>query len=166
MLACYLSLPDEWADKIADADTSKQRCEIIEEVMSRKLCPYYEMDKLWDGLHMLLTGRPSSEPIEGDPLSEAVVGVHVVDAEDDCFIGAIGWDELAPIIAALKQIRTDELRRRFSAAEFSRQRVYPNTWSTEREQEQFDELVSELRQLTAFYEDSLDKQRDVLVSIY
>lgn len=166
MLACYLSLPDEWADKIADADTSEQRCEIIEEVMSRKLCPVYEMDKLWDGLHMLLTGRPAGEPIEGDPLSEAVVGVHVVDAEDDCFIGATGWDELAPIIAALKQSRTDELRSRFSAAEFRKQGVYPDTWSPEREQEQFEELASELTQLAAFYEDSLDKQRDILVSIY
>lgn len=67
----------------------------IEQLMENRLCPVYEMEKCWDGLHFLLTGVSASQPIEDDPLSEAIVGVHVLDTED--FIAAIGSDELPRI---------------------------------------------------------------------
>ncbi|WP_249962525.1 DUF1877 family protein [Histophilus somni] len=34
-----------------------------------------DLDKMWDALHFVLTGVNSLEPIENNPLSEAVVGV-------------------------------------------------------------------------------------------
>ncbi|WP_263297601.1 YfbM family protein [Lysinibacillus sphaericus] len=54
-MACYLSLNDALADEIAQLDNS-HIVEKIEELMEKLRCPVYEMDKLWDGLHCLLTG--------------------------------------------------------------------------------------------------------------
>ncbi|WP_011609024.1 DUF1877 family protein [Histophilus somni] len=34
-----------------------------------------DLDKMWDALHFVLTGVDTLEPIENNPLSEAVVGV-------------------------------------------------------------------------------------------
>lgn len=153
MRACYISLTDEWADKIAEAEDGEERISLIEHIMEEKLCPVYEMDKWWEELHLLLTGKSASEPIEGDPLSEAIVGVHVVEAEDDCYIGAIGYDELASIIDELKQAPLDTLQQQYKGSE-----KHNKTWMAA--------MMAEIDHLVAFYEQSQSEQRDILVSIY
>jgi len=38
-----------------------------------------DIDKNWDLLHYMMTGITASEPVEDDPLSEAVVGVNSIE---------------------------------------------------------------------------------------
>lgn len=71
---------------------------------------HYDIDKLWEELHIALTGVSASEPIDGDPLSEAVVGVHVFEVEEeDGFFACTEQDELEDIIAAMQQVDLDKL---------------------------------------------------------
>lgn len=71
---------------------------------------HYDIDKLWEELHVALTGVSASEPIDGDPLSEAVVGVHVFEVEEeDGFFACTEQDELEDIIAAMQQVDLDKL---------------------------------------------------------
>lgn len=71
---------------------------------------YYDIDKLWEELHVALTGVSASEPIDGDPLSEAVVGVHVFEVEEeDGFFACTEQDELEGIISAMQQVDLDKL---------------------------------------------------------
>ncbi|WGV58358.1 DUF1877 family protein [Brevibacillus brevis] len=98
IMASYLSLNDALAEEVAQLENSHIVGK-IEELMEKQRCPVYEMDKLWDRLHYLLTGTSASQPIEDNPLSEAIVGVHVLDTEE--FVSAIGSDELPRILEAL-----------------------------------------------------------------
>ena len=43
----------------------------------------FEMDKLWDGLHFLLTGVSACEPQKEDFLSQAIVGSTKFIDDDD-----------------------------------------------------------------------------------
>ncbi|WP_238650359.1 DUF1877 family protein [Paenibacillus piscarius] len=71
---------------------------------------HYDIDKLWEELHIGLTGVSASEPIDGDRLSEAVVGVHVFEVEEeDGFFACTEQDELEDIIAAMQQVDLDKL---------------------------------------------------------
>ena len=38
-----------------------------------------DLDKMWDGLHCLLTKESAGDPVEGNALSEAIVGVAKFD---------------------------------------------------------------------------------------
>lgn len=166
MIACYMSLSDAAADQIAGLDTLGEVIDQIEELSEGELCPIYYMDKLWDGLHYLLTGKSASEPIEEHSLSEAIVGVHVLFAEDDGFISEIGCDKLGKIIAELKKIDRQALKNQFSVAYFQQAKIYPNIWQESSREELAAELLGQLENLIRFYEESEQAQRDILVSIY
>lgn len=56
--------------------------EAVEEYGDESTTIAYDIDKLWDGLHFLLTGVSAQETIENDPLSEAIVGTKIFDCED------------------------------------------------------------------------------------
>jgi 5,10-methenyltetrahydromethanopterin hydrogenase len=85
----------------------------------------YSIDKLWDGLHFLLTGVSASSPIEGNKLSEAIVGTNVVKADDD-FTSYTGKDELPEIIKALENVNIKELERTFDPEILKKKKIYSN----------------------------------------
>lgn len=163
IMACFLSLNDALADEVADVDNAHV-VEKIEELIGEQRCPVYEMDKLWDGLHYLLTGKSASQPIEDHPLSEAIVGVHVLDSEE--FVSAIGSDELPRILDALHSVDRSVLQQRFNPADFRSNQIYPDIWVDDEAENRFTELITELNQLTRFYEQSLAQGHDILISIY
>ncbi|MGE7951546.1 YfbM family protein [Lysinibacillus xylanilyticus] len=163
IMACYLSLNDALADEIAQLDNS-HIVEKIEELMEKLRCPVYEMDKLWDGLHCLLTGISASQPIEDHPLSEAIVGVHVLDTEE--FVSVIGSEELPRILEALHSMDRTVLLQQFKPADFRAKQIYPDIWADDEAEELFAELIAELDQLIDFYEQSLTRGYDILISIY
>ncbi|WP_217562965.1 YfbM family protein [Paenibacillus sp. GbtcB18] len=163
IMACFLSLNDALADEVAQLDNA-HIVDKVEELMGKQRCPVYEMDKLWDGLHYLLTRNSASQPIEDHPLSEAIVGVHVLDTEE--FVSAIGSDELPRILKALHSVDRTLLKQHFNPADFRSKQIYPDIWADDEAEERFTELITELNQLTHFYEQSLAQGHDILISIY
>ncbi|MNI48483.1 hypothetical protein D3C73_1030490 [compost metagenome] len=128
--------------------------------------PSYEIDKLWDGLHFLLTGVSASEPIEGHKLSESVVGVHVFDVgEDDGFFACTEQDELADIIQAMKLVDFDKLEPDFDLAAFRRNKIYPRIWEDSRKEALWNELKGEFGALLAFYEKAMAAKQHVIFSV-
>lgn len=103
MIANYMSLSDKLADEIVEINNEEiiEKIEEIQEIQE-ELCGILDVDKLWDGLHFLLTAANASEPIEGNPLSEFVVGKHVLDTED--YVSVTGSDELQVIVDAIENI--------------------------------------------------------------
>jgi len=109
--------PDQLADALEALETAG--------------APTVYLDKLWDGLHFLLTGRSASTPIDGDPLSEAVVGVHVFEGED--YVGCTEHDELPGIIAALEAVDLPALLATTRFETFAAAEVYPAIWTEDPE---------------------------------
>jgi hypothetical protein len=109
---------------------------------------YYDIDKLWEDLHLSLTGVSASEPVDGNPLSEAVVGVHVFEVEEeDGFFACTEHDELEGIIRAMQQLDFGRLEPGYGT-EALRQ-----------------ELKGEFEALLGFYEKALAAGMHVIFSV-
>lgn len=75
--------------------------EAVEEYGDESTTIAYDIDKLWDGLHFLLTGVSAQETIENNPLSEAIVGTKIFDCED--FIAYTYPNHIKDIVDALNK---------------------------------------------------------------
>lgn len=75
-----------------------------------------------DSIVCLLTGI-SALQIENYPLSEAIVGVHVLNTEE--FVRVIGFD-----LEALHSMERNVLQQQFKLADFRAKQIYPAIWAT------------------------------------
>ncbi|MFW0788231.1 YfbM family protein [Gordonia sp. CPCC 205333] len=124
-----------------------------------------DIDKLWDGLHFVLTGKPGSEPIDGDAVSEAIVGIAFFDDDEDAdFITYIPADQVGRIRVALDAVPDEKVAHGFDAKTM-RTKVYPNIWSGD-PAELIATLITELHRLQEFYRVAHDTGQAVVVSIY
>jgi len=162
-LANYMRVDDATLDALTklDSDDLVERIEELEEAGA----PVYDMDKMWDILHFVLTGKSASKPIDGDPLSEAVVGMHVFDGDD--FIAAIQADELPRILQAMDDLDFTALRPRLSLPVL-RKKIYPSLAETTAEEEDalWTQISGEFEGLRGFYRDTAAARLNVIVSIY
>jgi len=149
-------------DATLDSDDLVERIDALEEAGA----PVYSMDKMWDILHFVLTGKSASEPIDGDPLSEAVVGVHVFDGDD--FIAATQADELPRILQAMDDLDFAALRPRLSLPVLRKKKIYPSLAETTVEEEDtlWTQISGEFEGLRSFYRDTATAHLNVIVSIY
>ena len=102
-----------------------------------------EIDKIWDALHCTLTGESAANPIEGNKLSEAIVGVYPKIYDDDdysIFVSVIDNSEIQGILKAITPIDHDKLKSLLDPSCLKRKRVYPKgIWDDDAEQ-----LISEM----------------------
>ncbi len=166
MIAEYLMVDEATLDSLMDLKNEDLVNRIFEiEESGETEC--MDIDKLWDALHFFLTGVSAADPIEENKLSEAIVGVHSfnIDDEEADFIACIEQDELHDIINVLEQIDLESLSKEFNPSNMKAYAVYPNgIWQEDKEL-----LLTEFRQaltgLLAFYRKAAAMHRHVIVSI-
>ena len=158
--AAYVQVDDATLDRLVETPPDQLGSAI--EALESTGAPTVYLDKMWDGLHFLMTGVSASAPIEDHRLSEAIVGVHVFDSED--FAGCTELDELPDVIAALEAARLDELLAAADFAEFTAAEIYPNTW-TDDPGLLATELRSAFADLLSAHRESLSTGAHLVVSI-
>lgn len=108
MLGQYVMVDEDTLERMMEMD-GEELLGTLEKLIEGG-SEHYDIDKLWEELHVALTGVSASEPVDGDRLSEAVVGVHVFEVEEeDGFFACTEQDELEDIIAAMQQVDLDKL---------------------------------------------------------
>lgn len=75
MIANYQSTTDIELEKFMCLDD----VEDAQENVNLEIC---DIDKTWDALHFLLTGKSAGEPIEDNLISEAIVGQFNISGEE------------------------------------------------------------------------------------
>ena len=71
----------------------------------------FDLDKMWDALHFVLTGVSSLEPVKNDPLSEAVAGrAPIEDVEE--YIAYTEKSRIKDIVFALEHFDIEEAMER------------------------------------------------------
>lgn len=163
ILGQYMAVNEETMQHLFETDKNElvDKIEELEEADNNEI---YGVDKLWDGLHFLLTGVSASEPIENNKLSEAVVGVHVFNSED--YVAGTAYEELKEIIKTMEQVDFERLKNTFEISEFKKADIYPNIWAKENAGSLFQELKTEFFNLLTFYKQISKDKLHVLVSIY
>lgn len=159
MIAGYTLLDDDlFAQLIADPETAS---EAINDASGDD--DIEDLDKFWDALHVALTGVTSLDSVDGDPLSEAIMGVREVDPDSDSeFVAVISRSDVPRILAALREVDIADIVGRLNPSAEVRGATYPSgIWD-------FDDLGAELAQvfrlLLAFYERAAASGRHIAVS--
>ena len=166
MIANYQYLSNENLKEMKNFNGEES--EIFEEVedWNEEAEILLDIDKMWDVLHFVLTGVDSSEPIEGDPLSEAVVGVTSLEEVSE-FIAYIEKDRIADIISALENFDVDAALESFSMEACKKAELYPNIWDNDDEEEDIkEEICDYFHEMIDFYKQILEANGNVLVTIY
>ena len=161
MHACYMAIEEQQLNSLIDLE-GQALVDALEELQEKNNT--LDIGKMWDGLHFVLTGISASTPLEENPLSDAIVGIHVMD--EDNFIAAIGNNELDEIISALKAVKVEKLREAFDPARLTQAEIYPDIWRPQDKESLFIELEQALQQLISFYKNTLDGDQHIVVSIY
>lgn len=165
MIACYQMTDDKMISELLEK-SAEEVFEAIEELQEVDRT-VLDIDKCWDGIHFLLTEVTASEPLEGNPLSESVVGVKkICDDEDADFISYIPQDRVPAIMNELKLFDIESAIAEFNPKEFAQNGIYPNIWMHEDKEELQEELNECFWALLKFYEKAVELGRAVIVSIY
>ena len=102
MIANYQQTTDK---KLNELKSHEEMFEDIEELQENENLDLCDIDKMWDALHFLLTGKSASEPIENDLISEAIVGQFNISGEEiEEYISGTRADRVKEIAVALQKV--------------------------------------------------------------
>ena len=145
MIANYQAVSDMELEQGFDLDD----VESLQEKEDAEIC---DIDKMWDALHFLLTGKSAAEPLENNLISEAIVGQFPASGEDT---------------GALQTIDFEGYIEQFNMNKFAENEIYPDIWEYEEEADEIkDDLRLSFESLKKFYEKMSKQGSAVLVSIY
>jgi hypothetical protein len=130
-----------------------------------------DLDKLWHGVHYLLTGNAGAMDDEEDaddgdgagPLAQAVLGGEPIG--DDLGYGPARFlrpDEVAAVAAALTGIAPASLRERFDTDDMQAQQIYLADAFAEGGDEELGFLIDAFTVLQGFYRDAAGRGDAVL----
>lgn len=161
MIANYQAVSDTELEQGFDLDD----VENLQEKEDAEIC---DIDKMWDALHFLLTGKSAAEPLENNLISEAIVGQFPASGEDAGeFITGIRSDRVKEIAEALQTIDFEGYIEQFNMNKFAENEIYPDIWEYEEEADEIkDDLRLSFESLKKFYEKMSKQGSAVLVSIY
>ena len=164
MTAYYTEADKELIDrlkKLSEDDLFDEIEELTEDSKS------YDMDKMWDGLHFILTGVSACTPVENNLLSEAIAGTSTFSGDPDSdYIAYIYPERLIQVLERLNQFDINDALADFSPRELARNHIYPTIWYEENKEILKEELIREFHALKSFYEKMTELQKGVIVSIY
>ena len=160
MIANYQSTTDTELEKFMCLDD-------VEEAQENENLEICDIDKMWDALHFLLTGKSASEPIEDNLISEAIVGQFNISGEEiEEFISGTKTDRVKEIAKALQELDFETYIDKLDMSAFRQNDIYPDIWEYEEADKIKDDLRSSFESLKKFYEKMAEQERAVLVSIY
>lgn len=166
MIANYQQITDKKLKELATSEDVLEDVEKLQEDENIDLC---DIDKMWDALHFLLTGKSASDPIEDDLISEAIVGQFDIFVEYDIeeFIYGTPSNRIKEIADALQKVDFEKHLAKFDMDAFSENDIYPDIWGyTHEEDEIKNDLRTSFENLKAFYARMAEKGYAVLISIY
>ena len=168
MIANYQYINDEQLNFLKNSDSKEK--DVLEEVeeMNEESEMLLDIDKMWDVLHFVLTGVSSCDPIENNPLSEAVVGVRPLEGQDG-FIAYTEKERVAEILAALEAFDMEQAMATFSMDACKKAELYPDIWEYDDEEEvaELKEEISDYFQnMKDFYREVMEVNGHVMVTIY
>ena len=165
MAAVYTEVDIKQIDRFKEGITDELLEELHDAVEDEEMNSF-DTDKMWDGLHCLLTGVSAVNPIEDNPLSEAVMGTEILSTEDDYeYIACICPDRLKEIIKALDEMNTEELGKNFSPRLFAENNIYPDIWMYEAEDELREELLTVFEEMKEFYHSVADRNNGIIIEL-
>lgn len=164
-------IDDEMLDRLANAQTKVEdgsldaaALTLLVEEVTQDSAIEASLEKNWDIMHFLLTGSDASEPEEGNPLSEAVVGEVALDTE--AYSALTYSNRVEAIASALTSFDFNTALAGFTLEAARKAELYPNIWDDDSEWEELLEDLSNCYALLRnFYQLAAANHTNLLVII-
>jgi hypothetical protein len=167
MNSVYISIDESSLDKLWELEDQQFRDHVLE-IEEDDRFSRLDIGKIWDVLHCTTTGVSASEPIEGDKLSEAFVGVFpkIFDDEDDSmFISVIENGDLQSICSAVSEFDLAKLTAAFDPKLLQKKKVYPRGIWKDDPTNLIAELNTALRDIEVFFATAHKAEQHILATI-
>lgn len=127
---------------------------------------YTDLDKLWDGLHFLLTGFDSDDynankTPEQLALCYGFFGQETLNEE----VYLLNADKVIDVVNALNKINIDELLDNVNFDDFGKADLYPDIWYNDDKEDLSEELKEYFENFKQFYQNAFKNNHSVLIVI-
>ncbi|WP_107944154.1 DUF1877 family protein [Campylobacter concisus] len=138
-----------------------------------ELLDEYDMDKMWDAMCKMLTGRNFKERLKAgdifssnEPFSWAIFGRSALNEELSEMISYTNATDVKEVARAMKNVEISALLAKINLKEFASSKTYPDIFGR---QSEFEDIRASLKQhftgLLNFYQNAADKGLGVLIVI-
>ena len=138
-----------------------------------ELLDEYDMDKMWDAMCKMLTGKNFSERLKtGDifsskePFSWAIFGRSALNEELSEMISYTNASDVKEVARAMKNVEISALLAKINLKEFASSKTYPDIFGR---QSEFEDIKASLKEhftgLLNFYQNAADKGLGVITVI-
>ena len=132
---------------------------------SGELLDEYDMDKMWDAMCKMLTGRNFSQRLKtgdifnsNEPFSWAIFGRSALNEELSEMISYTNVSDVKEVAEKLKNVDISALLAKINLKEFASSKTYPDIFGSESE---FEDIKASLKEhfagLLNFYQNAADK---------
>lgn len=166
MRACHMEADQNLIEELK-TKSEEDLFEAIEKLEEEGEHRVYYLDKMWDGLHYILTGVSATAPIRDHLLSEAVVGTAMFSEDESAdFISYIYPERVREISSALEMFDIDGALSDFSPRNMTKNDIYPAIWHESEKDSLREELAAEFHELKVFFSDMASDGKGIVISIY
>ena len=138
-----------------------------------ELLDEYDMDKMWDAMCKMLTGRNFSERLKtgdifnsNEPFSWAIFGRSALNEELSEMISYTNASDVKEVARAMKNVEISALLAKINLKEFASSNTYPDIFGSESE---FEDIRASLKEhftgLLNFYQNAANKGLGVIIVI-
>lgn len=163
--AYYQSLDDEKLELVKkfDPENGAENFEKLE-AWEDEAEVLMDLDKMWDIIHFAFTGNMSATPKEGDPLSQAIFGEHIVESGD--FLAYTTKERVPVVLQALIDLDTKKMVDDFSVQGCIDAEIYPSFWGDVTKEDMEQGLIDYYEEIKDFYRKIAKENKNVLIAIY
>ena len=147
--------------------------EIIKNGGGGELLDEYDMDKMWDAMCKMLTGRNFSQRLKtgdifssNEPFSWAIFGRNALNEELSEMISYTNALDVKEVAETLKNVDISALLAKINLKEFASSKTYPDIFGR---QSEFEDIKASLKEhftgLLNFYQNAADKGFGVITVI-
>ena len=147
--------------------------EMIKNGGDGELLDEYDMDKMWDAMCKMLTGRNFKERLKAgdifssnEPFSWAIFGRSALNEELSEMISYTNATDVKEVARAMKNVEISALLAKINLKEFASSKTYPDIFGR---QSEFEDIRANLKEhftgLLNFYQNAADKGLGVITVI-
>jgi len=147
--------------------------EMIKNGGDGELLDEYDMDKMWDAMCKMLTGKNFKQRLKAgdifssnEPFSWAIFGRSALNEELSEMISYANASDVKEVAETLKNVDINALLAKINLKEFASSKTYPDIFGCESEFENIKEKLKEhFTGLLNFYQNASDKGLGMLIVI-
>lgn len=131
--------------------------------------PICDIDKIWNGLYFMLTGKSEPDDLEPEDFTEYAKNIFVFGEEyfdTDEFTSCIRNKTLKEILPEIEKINFKDFYNYFDIKIFEKAEIYPNIWKENEKELIFEEMEMAFEEMKALFKKALKLGKNILVTIY